>query len=108
MSPSANTRVEWARRLAHSIVADGYADNAAVAPILNEATDRGSSFPALLISRRRDVTRGRARPLSQLTRLPVVDLDHDRPSDLALAATPLTGVGRASTGPSATDSTATS
>ncbi len=28
--------------------------------------------------------------LSQLTRLPVVDLDHDRPSDQALAATPLT------------------
>ncbi len=28
--------------------------------------------------------------LSQLTRLPVVDLDHDRPSDQALASTPVT------------------
>jgi len=90
MSPSANTRVEWARRLAQSIVSDGYADDAAVAPILTEATDRGSSFPALLISR--DVTSQEVvlGLLSQLTRLPVVDLDHDRPSDQALAATPLT------------------
>jgi twitching motility protein PilT len=90
MSPSANTRVEWARRLAHSIVSDGYATDAEVAPVLNEATDRGSSFPALLISR--DVTSQEVvlGLLSQLTRLPVVDLDHDRPSDQALASTPLT------------------
>ncbi len=93
MSPSANTRVEWARRLAHSIVTDGYATDADVAPVLNEATDRGSSFPALLISR--DVTSQEVvlGLLSQLTRLPVVDLDNDRPSDQALAATPVT-VGR--------------
>jgi len=90
MSPSASTRVEWARRLAHSIVSDGYADDTAVAPILNEATDRGLSFPALLISR--DVTSQEVvlGLLSQLTKLPVVDLEHDRPSDQALAATPLT------------------
>ena len=90
MSPSANTRVEWARRLAHSIVSDGYATDAEVAPVLNEATDRGSSFPALLISR--DVTSQEVvlGLLSQLTRLPVVDLDHDRPSDQALASTPVT------------------
>ncbi len=90
MSPSANTRVEWARRLAHSIVSDGYATDAEVAPVLSEATDRGSSFPALLISR--DVTSQEVvlGLLSQLTRLPVVDLDHDRPSDQALASTPVT------------------
>ncbi len=90
MSPSASTRVEWARRLAHSIVSDGYATDADVAPVLNEATDRGSSFPALLISR--DVTSQEVvlGLLSQLTRLPVVDLDHDRPSDQALSSTPLT------------------
>jgi twitching motility protein PilT len=90
MSPSASTRVEWARRLAHSIVTDGYATDAEVAPVLNEATDRGSSFPALLISR--DVTSQEVvlGLLSQLTRLPVVDLDHDRPSDQALASTPVT------------------
>jgi twitching motility protein PilT len=90
MSPSANTRVEWARRLAHSIVSDGYATDADVAPVLSEATDRGSSFPALLISR--DVTSQEVvlGLLSQLTRLPVVDLDHDRPSDQALASTPVT------------------
>jgi twitching motility protein PilT len=90
MSPSASTRVEWARRLAHSIVTDGYATDAEVAPVLNEATDRGSSFPALLISR--DVTSQEVvlGILSQLTRLPVVDLDRDRPSDQALASTPVT------------------
>jgi twitching motility protein PilT len=90
MSPSASTRVEWARRLAHSIVTDGYATDAEVAPVLNEATDRGSSFPALLISR--DITSQEVvlGLLSQLTRLPVVDLDHDRPSDQALASTPVT------------------
>jgi twitching motility protein PilT len=90
VSPSANTRVEWARRLAHSIVTDGYATDADVAPVLSEATDRGASFPALLISRNvtsQEVVLGL---LSQLTRLPVVDLDHDRPSDQALASTPVT------------------
>jgi twitching motility protein PilT len=90
MSPSASTRVEWARRLAHTIVSDGYATDAEVAPVLNEATDRGSSFPGLLIAR--DVTSQEVvlGLLSQLARLPVVDLDHDRPSDQALASTPVT------------------
>src|SRR5579864_2862525 len=90
MSPSASTRVEWARRLAQSIVSDGYASDADVAPVLSEATDRGSSFPALLIAR--DVTSQEVvlGLLSQLTRLPVVDLDVDRPSDEALAAAPVT------------------
>jgi twitching motility protein PilT len=90
MSPSASTRVEWARRLAHSIVSDGYATDAEVAPVLSEATDRGSSFPGLLISR--DVTSQEVvlGLLSQLTRLPVVDLDRDHPSDQALASTPVT------------------
>ena len=89
MSPSANTRVEWAKRLAHSIVSDGYANDAEVTPLLDEATARGSSFPGLLISR--DVTSQEVvlGLLSQLTRLPVVNLEHDRPSDQALAATPL-------------------
>ena len=90
MSPSANTRVEWARRLAHALVSDGYVEDAAVAPLLTEATDRGLSFPGLLISR--DVTSQEVvlGLLSQLTKLPVVDLDHDRPSEQALAATPVT------------------
>jgi twitching motility protein PilT len=89
MSPSATTRVEWARRLAHSIVSDGYASEAAVHHVLDEATAAGSSFPGLLISRAvtsQEVVLGL---LSQLSRLPVVDLDHDRPSEQALAATPL-------------------
>src|ERR1700676_5028644 len=90
MSPSASTRGERARRLAQSIVSDGYANDSDVAPVLSEATDQGSSFPALLISR--DVTSQEVvlGLLSQLTRLPVVDLDHDRPSDEALAAAPFT------------------
>ena len=107
MSPSASTRVEWARRLAHSIVSDGYATDADVAPVLNEATDRGSSFPALLISR--DVTsqevvlgllsqltaaaRGRPRPRSPERSGAVVDAVHR---------------GARSTAPSVTASTVTS
>jgi twitching motility protein PilT len=93
MSPSANTRVEWARRLAQSIVSDGYANDVDVAPVLSEATAQGSSFSALLISR--DVTSQEVvlGLLSQLTRLPVVNLEHDRPSDQALAAMPA-AVGR--------------
>ncbi|HUI03233.1 MAG TPA: PilT/PilU family type 4a pilus ATPase, partial [Acidimicrobiales bacterium] len=89
MSPSAATRAEWARRLAQSLVSDGYASDAAVAPVLDEATTEGSSFPALLIAR--DVTSQEVvlGLMSQLTRLPVVDLDRDRPSDQALAATPV-------------------
>jgi twitching motility protein PilT len=89
MSPSPTTRVEWARRLAHSIVTDGYASEDAVSPVLDEATAHGSSFPGLLISRSvtsQEVVLGL---LSQLSRLPVVDLEHDRPSDVALAATPV-------------------
>jgi twitching motility protein PilT len=89
MSPSATTRVEWARRLAHSIVTDGYATDAQVAPVLDEATARGMSFPKLLITR--DVTSQEVvlGLLSQLSQLPVVDLDHDHPSADALAATPV-------------------
>jgi twitching motility protein PilT len=89
MSPSATTRVEWARRLAHSIVTDGYATDAEVAPVLDEATARGASFPKLLITR--DVTSQEVvlGLLSQLSQLPVVDLDHDQPSGEALAATPV-------------------
>jgi twitching motility protein PilT len=93
MSPAASTRVEWARRLAHSIVTDGYAPDSAVAPVLDEACAQGSSFPGLLISRNvtsQEVVLGL---LSQLARLPVVDLGNDRPSEAALAATPVT-VGR--------------
>jgi twitching motility protein PilT len=89
MSPSTSTRVEWARRLAHSIVTDGYAPDSAVTPVLDEATAGGSSFPALLISRNvtsQEVVLGL---LSQLASMPVVDLTNDRPSDSALAATPV-------------------
>ena len=89
MSPSATTRVEWARRLAHTIVADGYASDTAVHPVLDEATEAGTSFPGLLIAREvtsQEVVLGL---LSQMSQLPVVDLEHDRPSEQALAATPL-------------------
>ena len=89
MSPSATTRVEWARRLAHSIVSDGYADEAVVTAALDQACSANESFAALLISR--DVTSQEVvlGLLSQLARLPVVDLHTDRPSDAALAATPV-------------------
>ena len=86
---SANTRVEWARRLAQTIVTDGYAADSAVTPVLDEACSGGTSFPALLISRNvtsQEVVLGL---LSQMSRMPVVDLVNDRPSDVALAQTPV-------------------
>jgi twitching motility protein PilT len=86
---SANTRVEWARRLAQTIVTDGYAADSAVTPVLDEACSGGKSFPALLISRNvtsQEVVLGL---LSQMSRMPVVDLVNDRPSDVALAQTPV-------------------
>jgi len=89
MSPAASTRVEWARRLAHSIVSDGYADETVVGAALDEACTRNESFPALLISR--DITSQEVvlGLLSQMARLPVVDLHNDQPSGAALAATPV-------------------
>ncbi|MGA2521466.1 MAG: PilT/PilU family type 4a pilus ATPase [Acidimicrobiales bacterium] len=86
---SAGTRIEWARRLAQSIVTDGYAEEGVVTPVLDEACSRGTSFPALLISRNvtsQEVVLGL---LSQMARLPVVDLNRDRPSDVALSQTPV-------------------
>jgi len=90
MSPSASTRVEWARRLAQALVSQGYAHETVVVPVLEEACTSGSSFPALVVSRgvtSREVVLGL---LSQLTQLPVVDLLNDQPSEVALHLTPPT------------------
>jgi twitching motility protein PilT len=75
--------------LAHTLVSDGYASEDAVMPLLDEACSNGGSFPALLISR--DVTSQEVvlGMLSQLSRLPVVDLHRDPPSEAALVATPV-------------------
>ena len=80
MSPSAATRVEWARRLAQSIVSDGYATDADVDTGARRGRPTGArrSRPC---SSPRDVTSQEVvlGLLSQITQLPVVDLDHDRP-----------------------------
>ncbi len=75
MSPSAATRVEWARRLAQALVTGGYADELAVNALVDESSATGASFTALLVKRsvaRVDVVLG---VLSQMTQLPVVDID---------------------------------
>jgi twitching motility protein PilT len=88
MSPPTTTRAEWARRLAHALVSEGYADDAAVASVLEDASAQNTSFSRLLLSR--DVTSKEVvlGLLAQLSQLPVVDLAQNRPSDQALAATP--------------------
>ena len=77
MSPSATTRVEWARRLTQALVAGGYVREADVTPLFDEASAGGSSFTALVIGRAvasPEVTLG---VLSQISQLPVADLAND-------------------------------
>jgi twitching motility protein PilT len=86
MSPSATTRVEWARRLSQALVAGGYVREDDVAPLFNEASTAGSSFTALLIGRAiasPEVTLG---VLSQISQLPVADLVNDPPEPDAVEA----------------------
>ncbi len=74
MSPSAATRVEWARKLTQALVAGGYVREADVTPLFDEASASGSSFTALVIGRAvasPEVTLG---VLSQISQLPVADL----------------------------------
>ena len=93
MSPSATTRVEWARRLTQALVAGGYVREADVTPLFDEASAGGSSFTALVIGRTvasPEVTLG---VLSQISQLPVADLANDPPEADAVR-TMLTAVGR--------------
>jgi len=89
MSPTLATRTESARRLAHALVSGGYADDAAVVPLVEESAATGMSFTGLLINR------GAAPPevvlgvQSQLTQLPVVDLFTHRPAAYALQVAPI-------------------
>jgi len=83
MSPSAATRVEWARRLTQALVAGGYVREADVTPLFDEASAGGSSFTALVIGRAvasPEVTLG---VLSQISQLPVADLVNDPPEPAA-------------------------
>src|SRR5579872_4901031 len=84
MSPSATTRVEWARRLTQALVAGGYVREADVTPLFDEASAGGSSFTALVIGREvasPEVTLG---VLSQISQLPVADLANDPPEPEAV------------------------
>jgi twitching motility protein PilT len=93
MSPSATTRVEWARRLTQALVAGGYVREADVTPLFDEARAGGPSFTALVIGREvatPEVTLG---VLSQISQLPVADLVNDPPEPAAVEAV-FSGVGR--------------
>jgi len=86
MSPSATTRVEWARRLTQALVAGGYVREADVTPLFDEASAGGPSFTALVIGREvatPEVTLGL---LSQISQLPVADLVNDPPEPAAVEA----------------------
>ncbi len=86
MSPSATTRVEWARKLTQALVAGGYVREADVTPLFDEASAGGSSFTALVIGRAvasPEVTLG---VLSQISQLPVADLVNDPPEPEAVSA----------------------
>jgi twitching motility protein PilT len=93
MSPSATTRVEWARKLTQALVAGGYVREADVTPLFDEASAGGASFTALVIGRAvatPEVTLG---VLSQISQLPVADLMNDPPEPGAVDAM-LSAVGR--------------
>ncbi|MHB8439963.1 MAG: PilT/PilU family type 4a pilus ATPase [Acidimicrobiales bacterium] len=93
MTPSVATRVEAARRLAHALVAGGYAPEPSVNALLEEATSGDASLATLLIDRSvvsPEIVLGLQ---SQLNQLPVVDLYKHRPAPYALAVLPL-AVGR--------------
>src|SRR5476649_2897461 len=93
MSPSATTRVEWARKLTQALVAGGYVREADVTPLFDEASAGGPSFTALVIGREvatPEVTLG---VLSQISQLPVADLANDPPEPAAEQAL-LSAVGR--------------
>jgi twitching motility protein PilT len=84
MSPSATTRVEWARKLTQALIAGGYVREADVTPLFDEANAGGSSFTALVIGRAvasPEVTLG---VLSQISQLPVADLANDPPEPAAV------------------------
>ncbi len=89
MSPSADTRTEWSRRLCQALVAGGSASEDALGAMLQEAAVSGTSFVALLISR------GTVDPavvlgtLGQLAQLPVVDLNRDQPTAEAMQTLPI-------------------
>jgi len=92
MSPSAATRVEWARRLAQALVANGSATEADVTGALNEANTSGASFTALLISGGTASAHAVLGTLAQLAQLPVVDLVSDPPAvDAAQVVAPSVG-----------------
>jgi twitching motility protein PilT len=89
MSPSSTARTESARRLADALVGGGYASPEAVTPLVAEATSTGRSFAGLLIARgaaTADVVLGMQ---SQLTQLPVVDLQTHRPASYAMQVAPV-------------------
>jgi len=88
MSPSAVTRIDFARRLAQALVGVGAATGPDLQPAFEEAATSGSSFAAVLIARQlvsRDVVLS---TMSQLSQLPVVDLDVDPPTTEARQAIP--------------------
>jgi twitching motility protein PilT len=86
MSPSATTRVEWARRLTQALVAGGYVREADVTPLFDEASAGGSSFTALVIGRALATPEVTLGVLSQISQLPVADLANDPPEPAAMAA----------------------
>jgi twitching motility protein PilT len=87
MSPSAATRVEWARRLTQALVTGGYVREADVVPLLDEANALGASFTALLIQRAVASPEVALGVLSQITQLPVADLVNDPPEPDAMLVT---------------------
>ena len=69
MSPSATTRVEWARRLAQALVAGGYVHRADVTPVSTRPVPIGASFTALVIGRAVAAPEVVLGVLSQITQL---------------------------------------
>jgi len=89
MSPvNASTRAEWSLRLAHALVAGGYATEANLSPLLTEAQSSGQALSSLLISRQLALPGVVVGALAQLAQLPAVDLAAAVPDPAAFSLVP--------------------
>jgi len=89
MSPqTTDSRTEWSRRLARSLVQGGYLQENAAATALEEAARSDSPLGAVLIGRGTVPSAVAVNVLAQLARLPAVDLQAEPPTPDVAALIP--------------------
>lgn len=89
MSPvTAANRAEWSRQLARALISGGYAQEVALAPFVDEASQSGASLGVILVSRGIFPAPVVVNTLAQLARMPAVDLAAEPPSAEVIALLP--------------------